>query len=266
MLALASMGAVSLHERVGAHRVVFPRGALPQVAEILDAEPVRRSEGELLVDVDTLNVDSASFRQLDETGDVARQIESIVAARGKLHNPVTGSGGMLIGRVSSTGNELGERFGVAAGDRIATLVSLTLTPLFLDEIRAVRADAHQVDVRGTAVVFPTGALARMPDDIPERIALALFDIAGAAPQVLRLAKPGASVCVLAAAHTRPLLPPAPSGSVTAVSSWVSSRSRRPPTPPARSDTAPPSSPAMRRIRCPPWPRRALTRRTVSISS
>jgi L-erythro-3,5-diaminohexanoate dehydrogenase len=192
------MGAVSLHERVGAHRVVFPRGALPQVAEILDAEPVRRSEGELLVDVDTLNVDSASFRQLDETGDVARQIESIVAARGKLHNPVTGSGGMLIGRVSSTGNELGERFGVAAGDRIATLVSLTLTPLFLDEIRAVRADAHQVDVRGTAVVFPTGALARMPDDIPERIALALFDIAGAAPQVLRLAKPGASVCVLGA--------------------------------------------------------------------
>jgi L-erythro-3,5-diaminohexanoate dehydrogenase len=197
--------AVSLHERVGAHRVVAPRGALPQVAEILDASPQRRSDGELLIDVDTLNVDSASFRQLELAGDVAAQIRDIVARRGKLQNPVTGSGGMLLGRVSSTGDELGERFGVAPGDRVATLVSLTLTPLSLDEIVAVRPAVHQVDVRGTAVLFPTGALAKVPADVPERVALALFDVAGAAPQVARLAAPGAAVCVLGAGGKSGLL-------------------------------------------------------------
>jgi len=187
---------LSLEERVGAHRVIAPVGALPQVAEILDASPQRRSKGELLIEVETLNVDSASFRQLAQSGDVADQIREIVSRRGKLQNPVTGSGGMLLGTVQSTGSVLGGRFGVTEGDRVATLVSLTLTPLHLDEIRAVRADAHQVDVAGTAVVFPTGALAKLPDDIPERVALALFDVAGAAPQVARLASPGGSVCVL----------------------------------------------------------------------
>ncbi len=185
--------------------MIAPVGALPQVAEILDASPRRRSDGELLIEVETLNVDSASFRQLDEAGDVADQIRTIVAHRGKLQNPVTGSGGMLLGSVQSTGSVLGARFGVAAGDRVATLVSLTLTPLHLDRIRAVRADVHQVDVDGTAVVFPTGALAKLPEDIPERVALALFDVAGAAPQVARLAVPGGSVCVLGAGGKSGLL-------------------------------------------------------------
>lgn len=199
------MAELSLHERVGAHRVVAPRGALPQVADILDATPERRSEGEMLIDVETLNVDSASFRQLAAAGDVAAQIRDIVARRGKLHNPVTGSGGMLLGRVQSTGCELGERFGVAPGDRVATLVSLTLTPLHLVAIESVRHDVHQVDVRGTAVLFPTGALARMPADIPERVALALFDVAGAAPQVARLARAGGAVCILGAGGKSGLL-------------------------------------------------------------
>lgn len=198
--------ALPLTERYGVHRVVSPRGALPQVAEILDADPQRRSGGELLIDVETLNIDSASMRQLEESeSDVGAAIERIVRERGKMQNPVTGSGGMLLGRVLSTGSELGARYGVREGDRVATLVSLTLTPLHLRRIVAVRAATHQVDVEGTAVVFPSGSLAPMPDDLPERLALALFDVAGAAPQALRLASPGGSVCVLGAGGKSGLL-------------------------------------------------------------
>lgn len=68
---------------------------------------------------------------------------------------------------------------------IATLVSLSLTPLHVDEIKGVHLHTHQVDVRGRAVLFASGA-ARLPDFVPENVALAALDVAGAGPQVSRL--------------------------------------------------------------------------------
>src|SRR5512138_1913956 len=120
----------------GLRRVVSPKGALPQRAEVLDpALPL--GEDELAIAVDALNVDAASFRQLEAAagGDPARladAILSIVRARGKLHNPVTGSGGVLLGRVRAIGPRHPAAGDLAPGDRIVTLVSLTLTPLRID--------------------------------------------------------------------------------------------------------------------------------------
>ena len=87
---------------------------------------------------------------------------------------------------------VGDRFGVALGDRVATLVSLTLTPLRLRRVKSVDLHTHQVEVEGTAVVFTSGMMARLPEDLPERLALGVLDVAGAAPQITRLAKPGQS--------------------------------------------------------------------------
>src|SRR5262249_6586021 len=138
------------------------------------------------------NVDSASFRQIEEAagGDpaaISDRVRELVAARGKLENPVTGSGGMLLGRVSpKSGAHALARFAVAPGDRVVTLVSLTLTPLSLHRIKGVRRETHQIDVEGEAVLFESGMLARLPADLPERVALAALDVAGAGPQVARL--------------------------------------------------------------------------------
>src|ERR671914_1387056 len=91
----------------GTYRSLDPRGALPQQARVLDASlPLR--EDEVLVDVEYLNVDSASWHQIESsTGGspevIAARIQEIVAGAGKLHNPVTGSGGMLVGRVAELG-------------------------------------------------------------------------------------------------------------------------------------------------------------------
>lgn len=214
-------------ERLGLHRVIAPAGVLPQAAERLDPDPARREASELHLAVETLNVDSASFRQLEEAekGDVAgvaHRILEIVKTRGKLQNPVTGSGGMLLGRVAWVGDEVREHFGVAVGDRVATLVSLTLTPLVIDAITAVHKETHQVDVRGNAVIFASGMVAKMPADLPERVALAAFDVAGAAPQVARLARAmgarrvavlggGGKSGVLACAAARAAVGPSPGG-------------------------------------------------------
>jgi len=183
----------------GTHRVIEPKGALPQPAWRVDNDFSRLFEGEVLLGVETLNVDAASFTQMekDGAGDVTATVLRTVADRGKQHNPVTGSGGMLLGRVLQIApGRPAEQ--LAVGDRVATLVSLSLTPLRIDSVTAVRPASAQMDVHGEAVLFASGAYAKLPADVPERLALAALDVAGAAPQVARLVKPGAVVVVLGA--------------------------------------------------------------------
>ncbi len=191
-----------LSEEYGLHRVVHEEGVLPQQAERLDPSlPLRDTE--LLVDVDSLNIDAASFAQIwqqagGEVRKAAQIIESIVSARGKMHNPITGSGGMLMGRVSRIGSRHPALSRLSPGDRIATLVSLSLTPLSLEEIKAIHPLATRVDVRGHAILFATGIYAKLPVDLPDAIALAALDVCGAPAQVARHAKPGMRVAVLGA--------------------------------------------------------------------
>src|SRR4051794_36221430 len=116
---------------VGLHRVLEPAGALPQAARRLDAAPAVGPD-EVRLRVELLNLDAASFRQLATKHDgdgaaVRAEVLEIVAERGKMQNPVTGSGGMLVGVVEEVGPE--SPLGLRPGDRVATLVSLSLTPL-----------------------------------------------------------------------------------------------------------------------------------------
>src|SRR5690606_15749408 len=96
----------------------------------------RLRPGEIRLRVRTLNLDAASLRQLREKhgddGDaVRREVLEIVRGRGKMHNPVTGSGGMCIGVVEERHPEADAD--VAVGDTVATLISLTLTPLAITD-------------------------------------------------------------------------------------------------------------------------------------
>lgn len=189
----------------GSHRA---GGNLPQAAYQLDVEmPLQPNE--ILVDVDTLNIDSASFTQLEEecAHDLMRLRESIlgiVKQRGKMQNPVTGSGGMLLGAIAQVGDAYPEPK-PKPGTRIATLVSLSLTPLKLQDITAIRPEADQVQVKGQAILFESGLWCPIPPDMPEEVALAALDVAGAAAQVARLVQPGDRVLILGAGGKSGLL-------------------------------------------------------------
>jgi L-erythro-3,5-diaminohexanoate dehydrogenase len=167
---------------VGMHRVLEPPGVLPQAAQRLDTDPVLRDD-EVRVRVERLNLDAASFRQLADKhhGDgeaVRREVLQIVGSRGKMHNPVTGSGGMLVGTVEEVGES--SPLGLAVGMRIATLVSLTLTPLVIeDELRGWDGLSEQVPADGYAILFGRSIAARLPDDLPAPLALAVMDVCGA---------------------------------------------------------------------------------------
>jgi L-erythro-3,5-diaminohexanoate dehydrogenase len=167
---------------LGLHRVLEPAGVLPQAAWRLDADPAIWPD-EVRIAVDRLNLDAASYRQLREsTGGSAAAMRGavldIVAGRGKMQNPVTGSGGMLTGRVDEAGPA--SPLGLAAGDRIATLVSLSLTPLALtDGLARWDGQSEQVPCAGHAILFGRSIAAVLPADLPPALALAVLDVCGA---------------------------------------------------------------------------------------
>lgn len=189
----------------GSHRA---SGGLPQPAEVVDADP-NIWANEMLIDVEMLNLDSSSMRQIAEACGgrlpaMRERIIEIVDRRGKMHNPVTGSGGILIGRVAEIGNAF-PAHGLKIDDPIATMVSLSLTPLRLSTIEAIDVSTAQVRVRGTAVLFESGLYVKLPKDIDRRIALAVCDVAGAPATVLRMVRPGQTVAVLGGAGKAGLL-------------------------------------------------------------
>ncbi|RQD67080.1 MAG: L-erythro-3,5-diaminohexanoate dehydrogenase [Tindallia sp. MSAO_Bac2] len=184
----------------GTHRVIEPKGVLPQPAQKID-NSMEIYDNEILLDVQTLNVDSASFTQIKEQAggdlDKIREImKGIVAERGKHHNPVTGSGGMLIGTVAKIGDAMKGKTDLKVGDKLATLVSLSLTPLVIEEINEIRKDIDQVDIKGQAVLFESGIYAVLPDDLPENLALSVLDVAGAPAQTAKLVKPGDTAVII----------------------------------------------------------------------
>ena len=185
--------------RYGSHRVIEPKGILPQPAIKLDND-MAIYDNEVLIDVGTLNIDSASYTQIraacaNDPVKMQAMIMSIVAERGKMQNPVTGSGGMLIGTVSAIGAEYPDKK-LKVGDRIATLVSLSLTPLRINAIRHLDPEHDQVDVDAQAILFESGIYAIVPSDLPEKLALAVLDVAGAPAQVDRLVHEGDTVCII----------------------------------------------------------------------
>lgn len=176
------MGANVTSDPTGLHRVLAPSGVLPQAADRLDTSPELAAD-EIRVDVHRLNLDAASFRQLftkhDGDGDAVRaEVLDIVGTSGKMHNPVTGSGGMLTGTVAEVGPE--STLGLEVGDEITTLVSLTLTPLVItDDLTRWDGLSEQVPCAGYAILFGRTIAAKLPSDLPTPLALAVMDVCGA---------------------------------------------------------------------------------------
>jgi len=177
---------VRASDPTGLHRVLDDAAVLPQAAQRLDTTPELWPD-EVRLRVERLNLDAASFRHLERTHSVdgrvdgegvRRAVLDIVAARGKMQNPETGSGGMLVGTVEEVGPE--SSLGLSVGDRVATLVSLTLTPLVIEDALA-RWDgrSEQVPCDGYAVLFGRSIAARIPDDLPADLSLAVMDVCGA---------------------------------------------------------------------------------------
>jgi L-erythro-3,5-diaminohexanoate dehydrogenase len=198
-----------LADSLGLYRVADPgerlAGVLPQAAWRLDASP-RIGSDEVRIRVDRLNLDAASYRQLRDSGggdgDAIREaVREIIASRGKMHNPVTGSGGMLTGIVDDVGPD--SPLNLKPGDRVATLVSLTLTPLEIqDALVGWDGLSEQIPCDGHAILFARSIAAVLPTDLSVPLALAVMDVCGAPAltrRVVNASGAGPVVAILGAA-------------------------------------------------------------------
>lgn len=188
--------------KYGTHRVI-EENVLPQPAKKISND-MNIYDNEILIDVQALNIDSASFTQIEEECNhdiekIKAKILEIVEEKGKMQNPVTGSGGMLIGTIEKIGSDLEGKIDLKVGDKIATLVSLSLTPLKIEEIVDIKSDIDRVEIKGKAILFESGIYAKLPTDMEETLALAALDVAGAPAQTQKLVKEGQSVLILGAA-------------------------------------------------------------------
>jgi L-erythro-3,5-diaminohexanoate dehydrogenase len=198
-----------LQRGLGVHRVLEPRGSLPQSAWKLDNTPVAQA-GETLVDVHALHSDSASFTQIAsacqrDTQRMREHIGAIVAQRGKMHNPVTGSGGVLIGTILELDEQFATMHELAIGDTIVSLTSLSWLPLYLESIETIHLERSEVEVRGKAIFFRSNPVAKLPRGLPRSVVVAALDVAGAPSRVYELAQPGQRVTVIGAGGTAGLL-------------------------------------------------------------
>jgi L-erythro-3,5-diaminohexanoate dehydrogenase len=192
---------IDLAARLGADRVLEPRGAAPQAADRLDATRPP-SDCELLLETELLNLDATSHRQIREACDsdparMVARIAEIVATRGKMHNPVTGSGGILVGRAA----EIGSRYpaeGLTAGERVIPLASLSLIPLALDRVGPVDPDSPQIPVSGRAILAPIVPWSRAPEDLSLPVVVSALDVYGAPSHTRALAPSGGRVTILGA--------------------------------------------------------------------
>jgi L-erythro-3,5-diaminohexanoate dehydrogenase len=186
---------------LGLHRVIEPPGVLPQAAWRLDSDPAIAPD-EVRIRVDRLNLDAASYRQIREaySGDpdkIRRAVLDIITTRGKMQNPVTGSGGMLTGTVDEAGPE--SPLGLEPGQRVATLVSLTLTPLVItDGLSRWDGLSEQVPCEGHAILFARSIAAVLPDDLPVALSLAILDVCGAPALTRRVVRKGSVVLIIGA--------------------------------------------------------------------
>lgn len=188
--------------KYGTHRVIN-ENVLPQPAYKVDNN-MDIYDNEVLINVSALNIDSASFTQIEEECNhdiekIKNRILEIVKEKGKMQNPVTGSGGMLIGTIEKIGIDLDGKIDLKVGDKIATLVSLSLTPLVIDEIIDIKPDIDRVEIKGKAILFESGIYAKLPEDLSENLALAALDVAGAPAQTQKIVKENDSVLILGAA-------------------------------------------------------------------
>ncbi len=185
-------------DRWGGHRVLEPKGVLPQAALSLDVSlPI--FDNEMLISVDRLQLDAASFQQLvgaRHAVPVQDQILDIVSKRGKMHNPITNSGGVFLGKIDAVGPRHPLAQKIKKGEEVVSLVSLTLTPLKIEKIKAVEEKTGQVVVDGHAILFESGFLAQVPTDMNRNVVMAALDVCGAPAQVNKRVSRGMKVLII----------------------------------------------------------------------
>ncbi|MCI7144837.1 MAG: sigma 54-interacting transcriptional regulator [Clostridiales bacterium] len=159
----------------GLDRVVSPEQVFPASAWKLDNSRELR-KGEMRVSLRRIHIEGTSFKQIchEAANDeelIREKIMDIVIKRGKLHNPVTDTGGLLYGVVEEIGTGYDNEKGFKVGDEVVCNASLAGTPLCINRITAIDKCYPQIEAEGYAIMLPGVPVVRKPEGIPADLLL-----------------------------------------------------------------------------------------------
>lgn len=181
-----------MFENYGVDRVVEPKHVLPTSAWRLDNSREIRSN-EMRLSVEKIHIEGTNFRQIcvetnNDIEKIKERIMDIVWKRGKLHNPVTDTGGVLYGTVEEIGTDFHNPRGFRPGDRLICNVSMANVPLYISRITAVDMAYSQIDVEGYAIIFQESPLIPKPEDLPIDLLLFALNESGTLYSVYKSAR------------------------------------------------------------------------------
>ena len=114
-------------------RVLEPQYVLPVSAWKLDNSR-KIAPYEMRIEIRRIHIEGTSFKQIcleanDNDDRIRQKIMDIVIRRGKLHNPVTDTGGLFFGIVREIGSEYKNLGRFRVGDEVVCNTSTTSIPM-----------------------------------------------------------------------------------------------------------------------------------------
>ena len=164
------------------NRVIAPKEVFPASAWELDNSSELRP-GEIKVRLKKVHVESTSFKQIcqESANDedlIIERIKDIVIRRGKLHNPVTDTGGLFYGVVEEISDEYDNKKGLKVGEEVICNSSLAGVPLYINSITAIDENYPQFEADGYAICLPGVPLVRKPEGLPAELLMFVFNESG----------------------------------------------------------------------------------------
>lgn len=171
-----------MFNRFGLNRVLEPKHVLSTSAWKVDNNREIHPT-ELRISIRKLHIESTSFKQICIEADnhpqkIKEKIMDIVIRRGKLHNPVTDTGGVVYGVVEEIGSAYNNKKGLKPGDEVICNASLAAIPLYISRINRIDMAYSQVDAEGYAIFFNEFPVVKPPKGLPINLLLFSYDESG----------------------------------------------------------------------------------------
>ncbi|MDD6882041.1 MAG: sigma 54-interacting transcriptional regulator [Firmicutes bacterium] len=168
--------------KYGKRRVLEPQHVLPTSAWKLDNNRNIYPD-ELRVSIKRIHLEGTGFKQIctesnNDDKRIKQNIIDIIIRRGKLHNPISDTGGLVMGVVEEIGKDYDNQKGLKVGDLVICNASAASMPMYIEDIISVDKAFHQVEAKGYVIVHNLIPVVKAPEDMPHDILMFAFDQSG----------------------------------------------------------------------------------------
>lgn len=166
----------------GLNRVLEPKHVLPTSAWKLDNSR-NIEDNEIRVSLTRIHLEGTSFKQIctesnNNEEKIKRTIIDIVIRRGKLHNPVTDTGGMILGKVEAIGENYNNPRGLKVGDEVICNASSTSIPIYIEDIKGLNFVFNQIEATGYAILSDEISIVKVEEGLPVDLLMFVLDESG----------------------------------------------------------------------------------------